>query len=431
MKQIKNKISAGVDEVPGKVVKLMGKNIVEELTTLLNAVARWGLPRHWRRAIVRPLHKKGDKSDQRNYRPISNICALSKLYERCVLNEIDKVEIDTQGENQHGFRVNRGTNTAMLTLQSILAEKLDSKKLALVYSIDMSAAFDLLRPELMEKCICDLPTGLQRCILDFLYNRKFVVEINGTRSEEKVLRVGCVQGSVLGPRLFSIYGRNLEVTLEKLDAQVVTYADDSYVVVSAQNVAELKEKAEMVFRHHNKFLKEIGMITNVTKTEATVFSKEPTILNLEVDGSVLQTGLSMNVLGVTFNHNLKWTDHVDKVMRKASGLLGRLRFMKKKLNKEQTVKVITSYYFPRVYYGAETWMNNASLTSDEWRLLNTSHYKALRIAVGDFKRKWSKQKLNKVCGRATPREWSHYTVANTVASILLNQEPLELFTGLI
>ena len=173
------------------------------------------------------------------------------------------------------------------------------------------------------------------------------------------------------------------------------------------------------------------MITNVSKTEVAVFMKDPISISLNVNGSILQTEKTMKVLGVTFKHDLNWSTHVNQTIRKASGLLGRLRFMKRNLTTHQILKVTTAYFYPTVYYGAEAWLSSATLTSNEWRLLNTSHYKALRIAVGDLKRKWSRKKLTETCKRATPREWAHYSLANVVYSILLNKEPLHLYNGIL
>ena len=377
------------------------------------------------------MHKSGTKTDVSNYRPISNICALSKLYERCVLNRLDEVPFDIQGENQHGFRTNRGTNTAQVTIQKHLASIMDRKKIALMYSIDMSAAFDLLRADVLEKCTADLPEGLQWCIQDFLSERRFQVALEEFKSREHTLEVGCVQGSVLGPRLFSIYCRHLEKTIGKSDAKVVTYADDSYVMVEGVNIDQLRKKAESVMKEHNQFLNSIGMITNPEKTEATIFSKELHTITLRLDDRVIQTIQSMKVLGLTFNYNLDWSIHVANCVKKAAGLLGRLRFMRKNLTQEQTLRIITSHYYSMVYYGSPVWMTSATLSSSEWRLLNTSHYKALRTAVKDVKRRWSRERLNNVCQRATPREWAHYGVANLVASILQSGEPCELHCAIL
>ena len=272
-------------------------------------------------------------------------------------------------------------------------------------------------------CMNDFPIEIQKCVQDFLADRCFMVDVDGVKSREVKMDVGCVQGSVLGPRLFSIYSRHLEATLGNVEAKVITYADDSYVIVEAHSMENLKERAEKAFRQHNLFLKSIGMVTNVDKTEAVVFSKTLHSISLVVENQQIKTQDRMKVLGVVFTYNLNWIIQVQNVIRKAAGLLGRLRFMRRSLAQLQTLQIITAYYYPIVYYGSSVWMNSACLTSNEWRLLNTSHYKALRIAVGDHQRKWSREKLNETCQRATPKEWAHYTVASMVATVILTEEP--------
>jgi hypothetical protein len=74
-----------------------------------------------------PLHKKGNKQDISNYWPISNICAVSKVFEKLILKRLEKIKkennLDLTGEQQHVFKKNRRTITAGLTLQSIISRK--------------------------------------------------------------------------------------------------------------------------------------------------------------------------------------------------------------------------------------------------------------------------------------------------------------------
>ncbi len=79
-------------------------------------------------------------------------------------------------------------------------------------------------------------------ILDFLTNRKFKVELGDSTSNTKELDRGCVQGSLIGPRLFSLYvgglASHLKQAHEKID--VISYADDTYVIASAKNETAIK-----------------------------------------------------------------------------------------------------------------------------------------------------------------------------------------------
>lgn len=120
------------------------------------------------------------------------------------------------------------------------------------------------------------------------------------------LTTGCIQGSVLGPRLFSIYVRNLEEYLLHRDARVITYADDSYVILESDNLDELKEKTEACMADHDLFLKSLGMHTNTGKTEAIVFNRKLTEITLKVGNNEVRTGSNIKDLGIIFTHNLHW-----------------------------------------------------------------------------------------------------------------------------
>jgi len=243
------------------------------------------------------------QTDVANYRPISNLCSLGKLYEKCLLEKITGFAkrhiINLFGENQHAYRKNHSTATACLTLQSMISNQLDRCKNCLVYSVDLSAAFDLLRPDIMERTLSNFPLELRRPIMDFLRGREFVVEYNGSYSHIKKIKVGCVQ-----PCLFSIYCRELQSLLKTEKVNLVTNADDTYVFICGDTNEELVATAEKTMVTHFGFLEKIGMVVNKSKTEATLFGKEKTCLELTVDNSKITTESSMKVLGLIFNHDL-------------------------------------------------------------------------------------------------------------------------------
>jgi len=202
------------------------------------------------------------------------------------------------GDFQHGFKSKRSTATAMLEIQDHIACNLDAGQIVGMYSLDLSAAFDLLCPEILKNTICDIiDAPLLKIIMDFLSGRNFQVEINETRSEKKNLLVGCVQGSILGPRLFTLYLRNLDKVIP--NAFVTSYADDTYVCVSDIDPSQVKTKLETTMTLHNKFFMDIGMVTNVSKTELIYFSRRPTEApSLLVENQTVLPTQHIKVLGV-------------------------------------------------------------------------------------------------------------------------------------
>lgn len=99
--------------------------------------------------------KKGDRSEFANYRPIANLCSIAKIFEKCVLRRMLDIAKDSQmdltGEEQHGFKKNRSTVTAGLSLQHTISSILDEGLIAGGVSLDLSCAFDVIDHNLLIK----------------------------------------------------------------------------------------------------------------------------------------------------------------------------------------------------------------------------------------------------------------------------------------
>jgi len=168
-------------------------------------------------------------------------------------------------------------------------------------------------------------------IMDFLSKRYFVVEVAGENSNIKSLELGCVQGSILGPKLFNLYMK--DVCNNVNEKHITTYADDSYVLIKGQ-MEDLQNEVKTTITQHLRYLNKMGMVTNLSKTEAAVFShglKEE--LTIDIGGEKFRTGKEMKVLGITFDDKLSWNPHVEKVIGKAKKLNSALSFIRKNLQK--------------------------------------------------------------------------------------------------
>jgi len=120
------KRSSGPDEIQMSVLKDSAQVMIPLLTKLFNCILKTGIiPYGWKRALVRPVFKKGDPSDIKNYRPISNLSSISKLFERVLLNRLNILYPAIDGINQHGFRANHSTISASLEIQHHLSYFLD------------------------------------------------------------------------------------------------------------------------------------------------------------------------------------------------------------------------------------------------------------------------------------------------------------------
>ena len=142
------------------------------------------IPEQWSISKIIPIYKKGSKNDIKNYRPIANLCSMAKVYEQLIIDRLREIETknlcDQSGKSQHEFKKGKSTATAGLTLQSILTWALDEDKYAIMSSIDLSAAFDVVNIKLLIKRlkIIGLQTDIIELIKIWLDNRLFYVDIN-------------------------------------------------------------------------------------------------------------------------------------------------------------------------------------------------------------------------------------------------------------
>ena len=153
----------------------------------------------WLVSKIVPVHKKGSKTVIENYRPVANLCSVSKIFEKLILKRINDLEIlngiSLAGKQQHGFQKNKSTLTAGLLLQSLIAGALDDDNYVALASLDLSAAFDIVDVRLLLKRlkIIGLPSDVVRLIEIWLSKRYFYVCVNSSESGIKVTWFRIVQ----------------------------------------------------------------------------------------------------------------------------------------------------------------------------------------------------------------------------------------------
>jgi len=425
LKKMKRKKSCGTDGIPMCLIVDTFHYFDEVYLKIFNLCLH-GIPAIWKKAMVKPLHKSGDKTDVANYRPISNLRSLEKLFERVILQSLEELD---DGPHQHGFKTGCSTTTAMLVIQSKISGLLDENKKVVVYSLDLSAAFDMLRvDEFFTLFKHDMPKWLMKVIVDFLTKRKCVVEVDGCLSKEKDVPIGCVQGSVLGPRLFNLYTSKIPKCFAK-DVTVVSYADDTYVIISGDTEEEVCEKTEANINKHVETLLRLGMIVNSKKTEAVYFSKTGTRLKFKCQNEEIMTGPGMKVLGVYFDEKLSWTPQIKTTINKISRLTSGLKFLRKRLSKRSFLKATISQFYGLLYYGSQVWLGSHTKVADI-RRLNSVHYKLLRIVENDWKKSKRRADLDKI-GRAKPSLWAKYSTANLVLKVMKTRLPQTLHASLV
>ena len=203
------------------------------------------------------------------------MCSASKIFEKLILLKLQKLEtlhkVDITGKSQHGFKRKHSTATAGLTIQSLLASALNEDDFALMASLDLSAAFDVVNIELLVKWlfVISLPSDMVELIKNWLSDRSFYVSIDGCNSYVHSSGAGTVQGSILGPILYAIFVSPLFDL-----AKMTLFADDNYVLEWNKCVNQLIPDMERKIELITKWLRQSGLKVNDSKTEACLFYRK-------------------------------------------------------------------------------------------------------------------------------------------------------------
>jgi len=358
LKNLKSKNCEGPDRLPLRILKDGATVLAKPLSVLFCKIyEKKEIPEQWKVSKVIPLHKKGKKENIENYRPISNLCSITKVFERLILLRLEEIEkengIDLTGYEQHGFKKKRSTITAGLTLQSLIAKEMDMDCYVAMSSLDLSAAFDLVNLDLLMKRlkIMGIPDDLLQLLEVWLRQRSFYVEANGQNSSILENDVGTIQGSILGPILYALFIRPLyKIT------KVTTFADDNYVVKFNKDkkmaLEELKKELEKII----KWLKGSGLKVNEKKTELCIFHRNGnTDGNLLIDNDLITSKNEINVLGITFDSKLQWSSQVSRAIVGANKALQAIKLIRKYFTTPEIVQLLTSNFYSRFYYGSEIW----------------------------------------------------------------------------
>ena len=178
-------------------------------------------------ADVIPIHKKDETTLLKNYRPVSLIPVVSKLFERDMYNQLLTYIDKLMPPCLFGYRKGHSTEQCLTVMLEIWEKALDGKGTAGAILTDLSKAFDCLNHNLL---LAKLDAyGFDKTTLKFiqnyLKNRKQRTKVNSSFSQWLELKYGVPQGSIFGPLLFNIFINDMFFSIK--DANIANYADDN------------------------------------------------------------------------------------------------------------------------------------------------------------------------------------------------------------
>ena len=230
IKNVKLSNSKGHDGISSDLLKLLGNAISKSITLIINQSLRTGIfPDKLKIAKVIPIFKKDSKKLIKNYRPISVLPVISKIFEMANHEQLSDYFTTNSlfCKQQYGFMKNASTELAALELIDRLLNQLNAQKIPTNLYLDLSKAFDSINHDiLLDKLrYYGVTDGSIQLLKSYLSNRKQYVQIDGVMSSMQYIQTGIPQGSIVGPLLFSIYINDIVKCTEKFNC--ILYADDT------------------------------------------------------------------------------------------------------------------------------------------------------------------------------------------------------------
>lgn len=395
---LKTKSSSGHDEVPLKLIKYVGKSLLKPLLHLINSSLITGIfPDCLKISKVVPIYKKGERYEISNYRPVSILPSVSKIYERVMYNRlVDHLQNNNLfDEQQHGFRKGKSTTSALLDFSETIIDAVDKGNNVASIFMDLSKAFDSISHEVILhklKAFGVLGTTLN-WFRSYLTGRMQYVEImsknNNTlikhRSETLTIKHGVPQGSILGPLLFLCYVQGMPSILKNIlgtESQLILYADDSNLVTTAKSYRDLEKACQEQMKIIETYFIQNSLFLNSDKTNQIIFStkqnKNVHEIDILVGGNKIESIKLTKFLGVEVDNNFSWDQHIQTISSKISSGLYVLRRMSFLCSLDTLKTIYFAHIHSHISYGLAVYGGTSKNNLDKILVLQKE---ALRIML--------------------------------------------------
>ena len=367
-------------KISTKLLKLAKTEILKPLTKCINTCIQNEIfPDELKLADVTPIFKKGDAKDKSNYRPISILPLLSKIFEKIIHLQLSNFFNSKLSKKLCGFREKHSTQHALFQLVKDIENWLDESKYVGMILMDLSKAYDCIPYDLllakMEAYGIDKKS--LNLLRSYLSGRKQRVKLNSEYSSYVNIDRGVPQGSILGPLLFNIFLNDLLLDYKVTD--ICNFADDNTLYKSEKYLQVLKTILTEGVRQVLQWFEYSSMVANPEKFQVLLLGPRNKITKndfvININDHILRKSETVRLLGITIDQNLTFKNHITDLCKSASNKLKALQRIRKYLTIDQTKMLTNAFIYSQFKYCNVIWMFCSKCENNK---INDLHKRALR-----------------------------------------------------
>lgn len=400
---IQSKKSPGLDGISARLLKDAAHNIAGPLVNIFNLSLQTTIfPDDWKLAKVTPVFKEGNKDDRGNYRPISVISVVAKIFEKLVYKQL-KSFMTINGilvEQQSGFRSQHSTETTLLSSTNEWLYNMDKGLFTGVLFLDLKKAFDTVDHTIL---LAKLEKyGIQGNSLgwfkSYLKDRKQICSINGRMSSAKNIKCGVPQGSNLGPILFLLYINDLPNSLKV--SKPTLFADDTNLTCEGQNSSEIETKLNEELGNVHQWLTANKLTLNDKKTEFMLIGSRSRLASIEnspvltLEGRHLKRVYYKKSLGMILDEQLKWDKHNDAQCKKISINIALLKRARSFVPRHTLINMYNAFVLPHFNYCSTIWNDGSCTITNKLSKLQRRAARVITSSTYDIRSTQILQDLN-------------------------------------
>ena len=294
----------------------------------------------------------------KDWRPITQISLPGKLLERIIHTQLSSYleNNDILYTNQHGFRSDRSTSSAVFGTLKTLFENWNKGLISTCVFIDFARAFDSIDHNIFVKKLklYGLSESSVSFMSSYIDSRSQSTIINGCVSTEAKLKCGTAQGSILGPLFFILYVNDI-FSYVKYNNSLTMYADDTLLIEQSRTKLESVKACQETMDQVEHWCRLNRLTINVDKTKSmSVESKNvdsDSVPAVSIAAQPLQTVRKYEYLGVVMDDKLCMDGHIDHIIKKVQGKLCILRKFRRHITEQTALRIYKCLIMCHFDYG--------------------------------------------------------------------------------